>query len=489
MDWSPYQQDIFDFVRRGLPENLVVIARAGCGKTRLLVEIARILPRAQRSLFSAFGRENAKTLQDSLPPWTTAGTSHSLGLRMIRDSLGPITVDAHRHDHPSKGERIAEQVLREHKQTSFATGNPTKGRVMTLGRIVGFAKASMIEDHQGLCGIVTELGGVRAEQVELFASMARLCLDRALQQCNVVDFDDMIYFPWKLDLEPGEQFDNVLVDECQDLAPAQLWLTTRLCRDRMVVVGDPCQSLFSWRGAAPDAIDRMIEKLSAKVMTLPITYRCPRAVVRFANSLVPDLEAQPSAEEGVLRKARIDDVEAEAQPGDFILSRTNAPLVGLCMRFLSRQIPATIQGRDVARGLKDMIRSSKCQSVDALGKWLEKHDQDERARLLRLPLRPDRMDRALSDLSDRIACVRALAEGAPSIEAIEALLDRMFDDGDAKSKLVLSTVHRAKGLERDRVWVLAGTLRAGRGIPEEDNIAYVAYTRARKELILVAFPR
>ena len=57
------------------------------------------------------------------------------------------------------------------------------------------------------------------------------------------------------------------------------------------------------------------------------------------------------------------------------------------------------------------------------------------------------------------------------------------DEAGAAS-VMCSTVHKAKGLEADRVWILEDTLKSG-GL-EEENIRYVAYTRARKELCLVS---
>ena len=70
------------------------------------------------------------------------------------------------------------------------------------------------------------------------------------------------------------------------------------------------------------------------------------------------------------------------------------------------------------------------------------------------------------------------------MEELTRKLDMLFNDEAGATSVMCSTVHKAKGLEADRVWVLEDTLRSG-GIGEE-NIRYVAYTRARKELCLVS---
>jgi len=64
-------------------------------------------------------------------------------------------------------------------------------------------------------------------------------------------------------------------------------------------------------------------------------------------------------------------------------------------------------------------------------------------------------------------------------------IDRLFKDGDDKNRVILSTTHKAKGLERDRVFMLDGTYRRGKDTREENNLVYVAWTRAKNELYLV----
>ena len=79
---------------------------------------------------------------------------------------------------------------------------------------------------------------------------------------------------------------------------------------------------------------------------------------------------------------------------------------------------------------------------------------------------------------------RSLAETVASVEELTRKLEMLFNDEAGAASVMCSTVHKAKGLEADRVWVLEDTLRNG-GI-EEENCRYVAYTRARKELCLVS---
>ena len=80
----------------------------------------------------------------------------------------------------------------------------------------------------------------------------------------------------------------------------------------------------------------------------------------------------------------------------------------------------------------------------------------------------------------------ALADGCVSVSEIYSRVNTLFadsEDGNTKGFVVCSSVHRAKGLEADRVFVLEETVRDDND--EEANIAYVAYTRAKKHLTRV----
>jgi hypothetical protein len=76
------------------------------------------------------------------------------------------------------------------------------------------------------------------------------------------------------------------------------------------------------------------------------------------------------------------------------------------------------------------------------------------------------------------------------VNSINDRINSLFDDTTDQSKpaIVLSSVHKAKGLEWKRVFILSHTFRKGRGNQEEDNIYYVAVTRAMSELMIVGAP-
>lgn len=235
-------------------------------------------------------------------------------------------------------------------------------------------------------------------------------------------------------------------------------------------------SIYSWAGAGTDNLDKLAKRLNAKVLPLPITYRCPLKVVKHAQQFVPDIQPRPNAPEGTLEYISSKDMMKKAKPGCFILSRINAPLIGLALKFIGNGVPCNIQGRDIGANLVTIIKKSRRKTIPAFLSWLEKWEHKEVARVTK-------MNRSPVPIRDKAQCLRTLADACSSVGEMKIKIQDLFEDGDDTSRIILSTVHRAKGLERDIVFVLSGTFFGGN--KEERNIAYVACTRSAAELYFV----
>ena len=271
-----------------------------------------------------------------------------------------------------------------------------------------------------------------------------------------------------------------MVDEAQDMSKPQLDLAERVMRHdgRMVFVGDDKQAIYGFRGADSGALDRIINQLNAKELGLKVTFRCPRSVVAEVNQLVPDLYAHPDAKPGAV--LRVPTVE-QPQPGAFVLSRTNAPLVGVCLDLLRQGQPAIVKGKDIGKGLQKLIKKHYHRDVDTFLARIDGWLTSEEHRAAKFPA--SAKNERLARIYDQAATLAALADDAPSTEIVRDRVDKLFAD-DAQSRAVIcSTVHKAKGLESPEVWVLQNTWsRPGR---EEDNLRYVAMTRSKDRLLLV----
>jgi superfamily I DNA/RNA helicase len=248
------------------------------------------------------------------------------------------------------------------------------------------------------------------------------------------------------------------------------------------VVGDDRQAIYGFRGADSQSLARLKKDLKARELKLTTTYRCGKSIVTLAQTEVPDIEAGPKNGEGEVRHLDADKLVDVAMPGDFILSRLNAPLASYAMQLLREGKRAQIAGRDIGNGLKALVRKlgkgayTVDAFLDAVDVWREK----ETKRLLTL-----KFEQRARLVEDQAETLYALSEGATSVAQVEQTIERLFtDDGGDNAYILLSSVHKAKGLEAETVFVLDWTFRRGKD-QEENNIWYVAVTRAKHVLVFV----
>jgi superfamily I DNA/RNA helicase len=182
----------------------------------------------------------------------------------------------------------------------------------------------------------------------------------------------------------------------------------------------------------------------------------------------------------------IERIHELALPGDFVLSRKNAPLAKVCLRLLRHGKRAMIEGKDLGRALVTVIKNIRARSIpdfmEKLTIW-----EDRTCKRLMATKKKSAQDRC-EVIKDQAETLRALAEG---MKGMQELTDRVFQlftetpNGKA-DYIVCSSVHKSKGRERDNVYALKDTLYpGGRRDLEEQNIEYVMVTRAKKKLVWV----
>lgn len=464
--WSAYQQDIFKDIATGTG-NTQVDALAGTGKTSTIVEGFYYIPKGQSALMCAFNKSIQTELETRAPEGVTVSTLHSLGYKACRKTFPKI-------GQPDKNK------LEGYIQAEKGNDGETADLRFNLGKAISLCKGYLAESYQDIDPILDRHDvDTCGESREGFITSVIKIMNATKKDTNRVDFDDMIWFPavhgMKLD-----RYNRVMIDEAQDLNLAQIYLALNSvdANGRILSVGDEHQAIYGFRGADSNAIQNIVDRLGSKRLPLSVTYRCAKSIVSLAKELVPNLEAAPGAEEGLVADIGANQIESMVRPGDFILSRVNAPLIKWCLTLLKARIPANIQGRDMGKNLMALIKKSKAKDVDGFLGYLNEYQEMEATRMLAAKRDP-------ATLYDKVECLRTLCEGTKTLEEVKDNIDKLFHDGDDKDRVILSSTHKAKGLERDRVFMLADTYRTGKS-QEETNLTYVAYTRAKRELYLVA---
>jgi superfamily I DNA/RNA helicase len=500
-EWSDEQDAIFDYFANG-SGNLIVRARAGTGKTTTLVEGVNRAPE-RRILMTAFNKSIATELENRIENRNVrARTLHSLGMSFCRRYIANMRVDSHNERARALANRAARGLIEGKKGIDVdptvintVANLHTKIREILVDPLVDFpiarrsgkleeaerdelfAKVAKVENfavHFGFDGTAGEFWD-RAHIVEA----ALNAVEFAKEETDLIDFADMIFLPlvhgWT-----SPVCDLLVVDEAQDMSKSQLEMAIASTSDagRICVCGDERQALYSFRGADSGSLDRLKETLSAEELGLKMTYRCPKSVVRLANHFVADYHAADEAPEGdVVEKASV----LDAIPGDFVLSRTNAALVAPCLDLIRAGKRAYIKGSEIGKAALVLIERFRCAGLEQLKKKLDVWLKKELAKLSNATRGPDATKR--ERLHDQYDVVDAFIEGSADYATMLVDIRATFSDAPKDDAIMCSTVHKAKGLEATSVFLVVDTFK--RSSDEEDNICYVAATRAKRSLHLL----
>lgn len=490
MDWSNYQQTFFDFIENG-KGSCVLIAVAGSGKTTVLVEGARRMPVDRLVQFLAFNKHIAEELSARLPPYRRASTFNSLGFRALLKFLDTRSIKLE----SNKVMGIITEMLPILERRIYA--GPVR-KLVSLAKAHGLlprgvaGTALMLDTEQNWVELIErydiefDKGGDPLQGIEY----ARLALARSITMSDrLIDFDDQLYLPvvWQA---PFTKVDDLLTDESQDINPVQLAMMRMMLKPegRLYAVGDPAQSIYSWRGGDSEAINRIKTEFSAIELPLSISYRCPQLVVQEARRYVSHIEPSPTAIAGNVETLS-SFTPATFDPKDVVLCRNNNPLVGLAFDLMKCGVPCRILGREIGQGLVRLIDKMDATDIDDLDYKL---DQYEAREILKLQAKGKEEQAAA--LEDRCMSIRVFAHRLPetkrTIDELVGLITRLFDDNPA-GLLTLSTVHKAKGKEWPRVFILDRHLMPSRWARqewqqiEERNISYVAITRTQEKLFYI----
>lgn len=271
---------------------LLVLAGAGSGKTRVIVEkIAHLVATgrypAKRIAAITFTNKAAKEMRERLgkrirgeaAEGLTISTFHALGLRILQADPAKLGL-----------------------RRGFSVFDSDDAQTQIKDLMPG-AKPDAVQAMQSLVSGIKN-AGLSPDQAAAVARSAReheaaslyARYQARLTAFNAVDFDDLIRLPVQLletdaDAVAGwrERIGYLLVDECQDTNDAQYRLLKALAgpKANFTCVGDDDQSIYAWRGANPENLTQLGKDYpNLVVVKLEQNYRCSNRVLRAANALI-----------------------------------------------------------------------------------------------------------------------------------------------------------------------------------------------------------
>lgn len=474
--WSKFQEAVFEHAEHQPKRHLIVEAVPGSGKTTTIVEACNRVHRGRRVIMCAFNTKIRDELQERVPKGVIVRTFHQLGFYAVIKSWGPLQVDRYRQ------RDLIKAVLPGWVEKS-AHGEVAKIVSMAMARL-----ASTPAEIQDIMERYEYLPGDPTLEPK-YTEWALEVLRRTQVPGPEISLDDQVYLPGALNLR-GSSADFVFADEFQDCNPAQLEIIRKALgrTGKLIAVGDRRQAIYAWRGADPGMMDAAAKEFDADVLPLSITYRCPRSVVRLVQPIVPAIEAGPDAQEGVVQYDTSEKQFLEqVRPGDLVISRVNAAIATYSMKLMLKGVRCQVLGKDLSEGLISLVHRAESSQLTTALKQIEAYVKDESKRLLAIK-KEDRVE----ELNDRLEILQELSTGLKYVPHLVERLERLFGeaettDGPSASAVVFSTVHKAKGLEFKRVWMLETTFRTDS--TEGENLYYVAATRAIEELYLVQIPK
>jgi ATP-dependent DNA helicase Rep len=272
---------------------LLVLAGAGSGKTRVIVEkIAHLVSSgrmpARRIAAITFTNKSAREMRERVArrlrgdagDGLTVCTFHALGLKLLQIEHAKLGL--------KRGFSIFDA---EDSAAQFKDLLPPGSKPDAIE-----AAKQLVSRAKNACLSPDEAAQAATSVREREAAALYKRYQQRLAAFNAVDFDDLIRLPVQLlESDPEcvaawrERIGYLLVDECQDTNDAQYRLLKAIAGPKgdFTCVGDDDQSIYAWRGANPDNLLQLGDDYPAlKVVKLEQNYRCSNRVLRAANALI-----------------------------------------------------------------------------------------------------------------------------------------------------------------------------------------------------------
>ena len=599
----------------------LVIAGAGSGKTRVLTyKIAWLLQQGMapwQILALTFTNKAAREMKERIgrlvgeeqARYLQMGTFHSVFARILRAEADKLGYNSNFTIYDQTDARSLVKTIIKEMGLDDKVYKPS-----SVADRISMAKNHLLlpQAYQQSSWAADDASQKRPQVSNIYIRYAERC-----RQANAMDFDDLLVQTWILfknheDVRRKyvEKFQFVLVDEYQDTNYAQQQIVYQLTQERqkVCVVGDDAQSIYSFRGANIDNILNFQSMYdNAKLFKLEQNYRSTQLIVQAANSLIRRNERQipknvfsknEHGERLQLKPAYSDREEAMIVTQDIkrlkandrcswsdfaILYRTNSQSRSFEEQMRKDGIPYRIYGglsfyqrkeiKDViayfrlianpndeeafkriinypARGIGDTTVGKIIQTAQAYGVslwqvikepglfpmdvskgtmtklqnfrqliegWIERL-QTEDAYTLGHDIimnsgiskdiysgrnpedlsRQENLEEFLGGMQDFVESRKEEDMGdevylPDFLQEVALLTDLDSDEGDSNDKVVLMTIHAAKGLEFPTVFVVGleenifpspMCTNSMRELEEERRLLYVAITRAEKHCIL-----
>lgn len=470
--------------------NILLGAAPGSGKTWILFELLKLT--TERTLFLSFNKSIQKESQTKIDELKImhgkALTMHSLGFDALKKKYDKVTVVK------GLGFELLKEVQKRNKKVfnMFSWENRMK-LSYTLLDLYDASRIFYTTNLKDLKKHLLEQGKIPHDTKvlpELFQDFLDLRNSAYNKPSIEIDFTDMLFLPVLFDLEIPIYPINLYVDECQDFSLLQHTIVKKLISQgsikRCVFVGDEFQSIYLFSGADSNSFNKFAEYPNTKRLPLSNCFRCPKNVINEVNKVYNVVNSPEWKEDGILPSEVNDFADIKAGNETMVICRNTAPLIDVFFYLLSVGKPCYIEGDDVIGGIKSFLGPYKSLPV-----WKAFEDIDNKiSDTLLKDTRKEEVQKELYLLKDNRVLFKKLVDNFNAKnDTVKNLLFRLETLlKNNKGGIKLCTIHKSKGLEADYVYILNEDLIPSKfstspeQLKQEENLRYVARSRAKKEL-------
>lgn len=542
---SQYQQKIIDGFKK-TKGNMLINALAGSGKTFILTELSNLI--STYSVFVAFNKSIQEELKARITnPKFKVYTLNGLGFLIMNCNWSKME-EQRLSNSTLKNDKKRELQLKKYKTLEMIPQiiKPYQHEFIILK---DSDEEDIINEYYENIGQLFDLCRQRMVNVnnkddvldtiefyELFANLDiphSICdilndlmlLDMKLfKEDGIIDFIDQVFLTYILvrsgewQLEYYHRFENIMVDEAQDLSKLQQLLLGVLRRSkasRMIFVGDENQAIYGFSGADCHAIDNIRRLYNPIEYDLPVNYRCPSKHLRYVNREfnIP-IQPRPDAPEGNLYNIEYEDIEYYIKQGDCILARKNADLCKVALELLSQGFSIYIRDESLVNKLLKEIKKAKKELKDLTE--LPNYIIGIRSQQLKL-LRERNQQLQNSGVIDTSSIdeISFTDTNIDLLDCVDVLYNNYYNDNRDKvnklkdfnafalyvqeklqtkgtrNSIQCVSIHQAKGKEYNRVFILNKARvytefgRTADQRKQESNLSYIALTRSKNIIYLV----
>lgn len=478
MKQSKYQKIIYSVFQK-TSRDINISAVAGSGKTTVLLELLKFVPDGKSSLFLAFNNSIVEELKNrNSRNDVEIMTIHSCGWRLILSTYGGKV-----KMNPNKCLGKTEKVLKEFKVSENLRGY----FFYVIPKILDLMRCNLCDNNTESIMDLVEHYDIDIDEED--TKLVIKAFEYLVKDKSQFDFMDMIYVPITDSRIRFKKYNFVFCDESQDFSIAQHEFIKRCLgrKARLTTVGDPRQAIYGFAGADARSYEKLAN-INGKAIKLPlsVTYRCGKNIVKEAQRIVPEICYPPFAIDGLVKYGSL----TEIQQGDWILCRNLKPLVETYLWLMKNKVKSKIRGKEIGEGILGLISKMGCKTIDRLFHRLDQEREDLYLKLANKGVRKPSFHPKMELLLQKTEVIKCLAEEVNTVKELRQLIESIFTD-EIKG-IMLSTIHKAKGLENDRIFFLCPELIPSQYATQpwqheqEQNLYYVAVTRAKKELIYVS---